>query len=110
VHVGQYTESDICVFIEYLAFRNAVIEVGGHELLVFQHVLQERTYFLTALGTCFSFEDTVTRRGELFESVSHVFVSCAMAALAAQSFHRRLAHPTPRMPLAYGSVKKPADE
>jgi hypothetical protein len=81
VHVGEDAEAKLRVFIEDLALRHIVAEVGGDEVIVLQHVLQQRADLLPAGGSWVGLQGIVTGGGELLERVGHDHASSAMSVL-----------------------------
>ena len=67
VHVGQDAEAKLGVFIENLTLWHMIAEVGGDEVVVLQHFLQERTYLLPPGRARVSFQDAMAVGSELLE-------------------------------------------
>ena len=75
VDMGQDAKTEFRVFLENLARRHIVAQMGGDEVIILKHLLQQRAYLLLALGSEIGPENAVTVGGELFEGVRHNKVS-----------------------------------
>jgi hypothetical protein len=71
VHVPEYAEPELRILVEDLAFGHTVVEMRRDEILILQHVPNERANFLAALDAGILRKNTVTFAGELLECVAH---------------------------------------
>jgi hypothetical protein len=92
--LSEDAEAKLGVFIEDLALRHIVAEVGGDEVVVLQHLLQERAYLLPSGRARVGCEDAMTVGSELLERVSHEYASFPMSFLASKGKTTTVAGPS----------------
>src|SRR6185437_16139104 len=71
VDVRQDAEAELWVLVEHLALRHVVAEMRRDEILVPQHVLEQRANLLAPRRTRLGGQDTMTVGGEAVQRVSH---------------------------------------
>jgi len=69
--MAEDAESEFRILVEDLTLGHVVVEMSGDEILVLQHVLDERADLLATVDPGIFRQDAVTLSGELLESISH---------------------------------------
>jgi hypothetical protein len=76
--MAENTKPEFRILVEDLPLRHSVVEMSSDEILVLQHVLDERAHLLAALHPWIRRKDTVTFTGKPFESIAHQITSSGL--------------------------------
>jgi hypothetical protein len=71
VDVAEDAEAEFGVLVEDLSLGDAIVEMGGHKILVLEDLLDERADLLAALDPRILRQDPMTFAGELLERIAH---------------------------------------
>ena len=71
VDVTKNAEAEFWIFVQHLAVGHVVAEVRLYEILVLQHLLNERADLFPPFDTRVRLEDLVAFGGELLEIIAH---------------------------------------
>jgi hypothetical protein len=69
--VGQNAETEFGIFIDDMALGAVIAQMGRHEALILEDVLQEFAHLLAPRRTWFGFEKAMALGGKRFESMGH---------------------------------------
>src|SRR5689334_18634712 len=69
--MAENAKPEFRILVENLPLRHAVVKVRADEILVLQHVLDERAHLVAALRAGIRRKDTMTLTGKPFECIPH---------------------------------------
>jgi hypothetical protein len=71
IDVAENAETELRILVEDLPLGHVIVEMRGDEILVLQHILNERADLFAALDPRIFRQDAVTLTGKPLESIAH---------------------------------------
>src|SRR5919108_236803 len=71
VRVGANAKAQFRIFVDHLAFRRVVVDMGFDECVIFERFLDQIAHFLSSRRAGILFEDAMTLRSERIKRKAH---------------------------------------